>query len=624
MLEPPAQDFVQGRGLPQAWVKQNAWRVLEPNLSDGLIFLNTWAAWLADVGHPRILHYVAITALAPDPNRLLVAAAPHPGLTPLAQQFASQCFGMLPGFHRLVFEQGHVLLTLCVGDLKAMLREQRFVADSVYLSGADLPCGAPVWDHWAVKALARCCHRGTSMTIDRVPPKLLGTLNHNGFELRPLAVADKWQGHYNPRWEPKAKHTHFSHPSLAPTTCAVIGAGLAGASVAAALARRGWQVQVLDAADTPAAGASGLPVGLMVPHVSADDSPRSRLSRSGMRMTLNQACTLLTQGQDWSGTGVLQRPADGYSPGLPLNWPAEGLDWSRPATSMLTNAAWGAGLPSSTPALWHDKAAWIKPAKLVQAWLAQPGVQFEGGASVASIQREGDGWMLCDATNKILARARLVVVAAAAGSSELLNQLAALTSTPSPTLSPTLTPGLASTVNRVPALHRIAGQMSWAMQRSTDIAALPPFPVNGRGSFTPHVPVNGGSAWFAGATFENSGQALAPSITAQHCANHERLKMLLPASAHALADQFASGSIHAWRNIRCAASDRLPVLGPLVDGAKPTLWISTGLGSRGLSLSVLCAELLAASVGAEPLPIEASLAKFLHSTRSKQPVTLIR
>ncbi len=38
-----------------------------------------------------------------------------------------------------------------------------------------------------------------------------------------------------------------------PARCAVVGAGLAGAAVARALALRGWQVTVLDRAAQPAA-----------------------------------------------------------------------------------------------------------------------------------------------------------------------------------------------------------------------------------------------------------------------------------------------------------------------------------------------------------------------------------
>jgi len=50
---------------------------------------------------------------------------------------------------------------------------------------------------------------------------------------------------------------------------------------------------VLDVHDAPAGGASGLPAGVLVPHVSPDDSLLSRLSRCGVRATLQQAGELL-------------------------------------------------------------------------------------------------------------------------------------------------------------------------------------------------------------------------------------------------------------------------------------------------------------------------------------------
>ncbi|MCC2676506.1 MAG: mnmC, partial [Ramlibacter sp.] len=65
------------------------------------------------------------------------------------------------------------------------------------------------------------------------------------------------KGIYAPAWEPKGLRPLNAIQS---GHCVVVGGGLAGASVAASLARRGWQVTVLDADAKPAAGASGLPV----------------------------------------------------------------------------------------------------------------------------------------------------------------------------------------------------------------------------------------------------------------------------------------------------------------------------------------------------------------------------
>lgn len=647
-----AQPFLQGCTLPAAWANQPAWRILETELGDGRNFLATWGAWQSDRQRPRTLHYVAVAALAPDPKTFETLAESwvqddprFAALAPLARLLAGQCFGLLPGFHRLEFEEGQVLLTLCIGELKTMLREQRFAADSVFLIGAGLNPDSPAWDHWTAKALARCCRRSTLVACGQAAPALLQALSQCGFEMRradPAGSASKviCSGIYDPRWEPKNSRDPSTCEAQLPAHCVVVGAGLAGASVAQALARRGWQVQVLDAASAPAAGASGLPVGLMVPHVSADDSPRSRLSRAGIRLMLNQARALLVQGQDWGATGVLERRLSGAG-GLPLRWPAQAAAWSQPANDLLADTLWGSGLPGPCAALWHACAAWIKPARLVQAWLAQPGVQFKGGACVAQIRREGEAWVLFDAASIELARANIVVLAAAGSTTqlldELLNHLQAHAIANASTAAANPPSGwaseLASALPQVPRLQAVSGQISWARQRPADGSVLPPYPVNGLGSLVAHVPVDdllaggggdalprgnaSGLAWFAGATYETQSCEDPPSIAAQHHANHARLQALLPACAQALADQFNDGSAQAWRNTRYAPADRLPVVGPLMDGDSPTLWISTGLGSRGLSTSVLCAELLAARLGAEPWPVEASLARHLEPRRKK-------
>ncbi|MGH8820671.1 MAG: FAD-dependent oxidoreductase, partial [Rhodoferax sp.] len=67
---------------------------------------------------------------------------------------------------------------------------------------------------------------------------------------------------------------------------------------------------------------------------------------------------------------------------------------------------------------------------------------------------------------------------------------------------------------------------------------------------------------------------------------------------------------------RCAAPDRLPLLGPT---QLPGVWICTAMGSRGLTMAVLCGELLAAQVHGEPLPIEQSLARRLSAGRFDPP-----
>lgn len=592
MTEPAhgaAQTLLHSSGLPQAWASQPTWRILDTHFNLPR-FLALWQAWQADTQRPRLLHVVALTRQPPELSELQ-AAPTSPELHRLAQELAGQWRGLLPGFHRLLLAQGQLTLTLCVGELQPLLREQHFEADTVLLD-ADVP-----WDRWSAKALARCCRRGTTLAwIGSSPgpnPAWRDVLGQSGF------VFQDGQAQYAPHWELKNSRETLRTQAAAPDTCAVIGAGLAGASVAAALARRGWRVQVFDAATMPAAGASGLPAGLVVPHVSADDSPRSRLSRAGVRLMLQEVGRLLPEGVDWALSGVLEQRLDGRA-GLPAHWPAAGSEISRPAPSFEASL-WHEGC-ATAPALWHAQAAWIKPARLVQAWLALPGVQFCGNAKVSALRKSGTSsgttWQLLDRDGQLLGNASQVVLANASDAPRLLDSLRAEL----------------SELSQLPPVHEMRGVLSAGLRQTGDEAALPPFPVNGLGALIPAVPTEDGLAWYAGATYEAAHQP--PAIAAEHhCSNLAKLHTLLPAAARTLAPAFTPEAARGWGGTRCVSADRLPLVGPLEDGAQPTLWINAAMGSRGLSFSLLCAELLAARLGAEPWPVEASLAHFLHARR---------
>ena len=606
-LEQAREVFLAGCGLPAAWHAKAQWRILETGFGLGLNFLVTWAAWKADPMRPRLLHFVSTEAYPASAEDVLRSATAHPDLSPLATQLQRQLWGLLPGFHRLVFEDGQVLLTLCIGDAKAMLRQQQFEADSVYLDGFSPQKNPDIWDVHTFKAVARCCRRGTRIASWTVARNVRDALEQCGFVVTKTQGTppkrDNLQGEYNPPWEPK-KAAYMAPPTpMQPTTCVVIGAGLTGAAIAASLARRGWQVVVLDAASAPASGASGLPAGLLVPHVSPDDSLLSRLSRSGVRMTLQQAQALLAPGVDWDHTGVLEHGVDGLPKVLPQvwaqDWSAAAADWSRTASpDQLAQC----GLPATTSALWHAQAGWIKPASLVHAWLTAPGIEWRGNAQAAQLQAAPAGWQVLNASGELLAQADLVVLAAAYDSR-----------------------ALAATVHTVPlALQPIRGQLSWGPHKAQPQAMAPSpsfsaFPVNGHGALIPAVSIAGAWAWLSGSSYERDCET--PEIKPQdHHENLARLKILLPWVAAQLEDQFNAQQVHGWAGIRCATPGRLPILGRIAtakSGAE--VWVCGGMGSRGLTFAGLCAELLAARLHGEPLPIENRLVQALALTATPTP-----
>ena len=369
----------------------------------------------------------------------------------------------------------------------------------------------------------------------------------------------------------------------------VIGAGLSGSAVAHSLAVRGWSVTVLDQASGVGSGASGLPAGLAAPHVSPDDNVLSRITRAGVQATLQRAQALLHSGTDWALSGVLEHNLAGKR-----RLPANSSDHHTAPASAAQVAA--AGLPPDSPALWHAQAGWIRPRQLVAAQLQTPGVQVRWGQQVHGIERRGAQWAVTDAQGQTLGEAPILVVASAFDSLALLRPL----------------PGFA-----VP-LNPLRGQVSYGHLTGLSEAQrqlLPPFPVNGHGSFISGVPTPEGlSGWFIGATFERNCEQ-APVREEDHAANQVRLATLLPALGQAMAGQFEPDRVQGWAGLRCTLPNRLPAVGHIDPKRLPGLCLSTGMGARGISLAVLCGELTAAWLNNEPLPLPDALAKHLAATR---------
>ena len=522
------------------WSEHNVWRWLF-TFYDAKQLEEIQKAWVLntqDSKRPKTLHLVA-------------CLSPQQG----------QEFDLDNGFHRIEAcldapqPSSQVLLTLCVGQITSTLKELEFEADVVSLDITATP-----WSRWEVQALTRCCRRGTQVWVRASPerqqtePSIWALLSQAGFvenpKTAPQTTALSPQAltyTYEPQWDIKTQRRIWRTPAKEPGHCTVIGAGLAGASVAYALARRGWQVLVLDAAPMPAAGASGLPAGLMAPQDSRDNSPRSRLIRAGIKLTNQHAKRLLIEGQDWAPSGVMR----------------------------------------ITTETWHPSGSWIRPGQLVRAWMAHPLITFQGHTHVARISRKGyRNWQLWNAQDQLIHTSSCVVLANAGGAFELAQ---------------TCTTPLA----KLPAMEQIQGVLSWGYRKAED-PNFAEYPVNGYGSLIPKFPMPDGCAWITGATYEPFGNKL--ELHQHHLQNLERLRQLQPRTAQALAESFEQHHVQHWVGTRCVNPKRLPCVGPLEASG---LWIHAALGSRGLSLSALGAELLASRIGAEPWPLPKDLAQQL-------------
>lgn len=250
----------------------------------------------------------------------------------------------------------------------------------------------------------------------------------------------------------------------------------------------------------------------------------------------------------------------------------EGVDWQ---PSGVMSRKYG------EPEQWHADAGWIKPAALVKTCLSQANITWRGNCEVKRLAREGELWTLLGSDEQVIAHADMVVVAASNQSAELLNTIPAM-------------PKLNFQAVRGQVTHGDLNQF----QAST-------YPINGGGSY-----IETDTEWLMGATYDRDNLSLDPSIRDQ-VDNFERLENLVPDIARRLKPTFERGLVKNWVGVRCATTDRLPVVGELTQG----LWVCTAMASRGLTFAPLCAELLAAQCQGEVLPLKPRLVRALSVQR---------
>ncbi|MGM9428584.1 FAD-dependent oxidoreductase [Hydrogenophaga sp. MI9] len=350
----------------------------------------------------------------------------------------------------------------------------------------------------------------------------------------------------------------------------VLGAGLAGAACCATLARRGWTVRLLDAASEAAQGASGLPVGMLSPHVTRSPTPLSRLCALGVADARGQLERLVPQGAGWQPTEVDNL---GHDPG-------------------------------------RKPAALVRPSALVHAWLAEAQglgrLQTGWSAEVHRLERRDQRWWALDAEGGVVGDAPVVVVASAYGAHALLEGLFSA--------DPTALP-----------LRPVQGQLSLAALVGEPLALRP---VRNNGVFVPsyedrELPPRWPSrVWAMGSTYERGSQDVTVRSEA-HERNAASLEQMHPVAAAHLRQCAARGELQGWAQVRCASLDRVPMVGavpdqpalleqmrsaghrrgriPLADAPRlPGLFMVSALGSRGLTLAHWCADWLAARMSGEP------------------------
>lgn len=608
--------FIVHNRLPErfaAWQETRPFVIGETGFGTGLNMLCAWQCFERHAPSGARLHLVSTEKYPLTRSDLKRALAAWPDLATYASKLAEQWPEPVSGVHRLVLDT-RVTLDLHFGDSAERLSRLDGLVDAWFLDGFAPAKNPQMWQSCLFDAMAAKSRPGATFATFTCAGFVRRGLKAAGFDWEKVSgygrKREMLRGQIDspPHDDSRADSPWFIPPSAQPTEhVAVIGAGLAGCSIAEALARRGVKVTLLDR-QAPGAGASGNRQGALYVKLAAETNLHSRFYLAGLLYThrwlkyLDPARTL------WRDCGVLQLA---HSAKEALR--QERFLTNHPLPSSVVEAlsaeaaSQRAGVELKKGGLDYPLAGWVRPGQLCQLLARTSGVSFFQ-AEVSGISRLPHGWELSLSDGETL-NADQVVVA---------NAYQALRFAPLAWLPMQVIRGQVSETEvpeGTPSLKRVVCASGYA-----------PPALDGVQSF--------------GATF-SPGDSACELRENDHAANLDELTAMLPGyvdELHKAGIDLRPLHLTGRVGFRAASPDKSPYAGPVADAAAwrrdyaslgknarhvpvkaghhhPGLWVSAAHGSRGLASAPLCAEVIASRICDEPLPLERELVEHLHPGR---------
>ncbi len=627
-LEETGYVFLQHNQLPQRWQAlkpDQAFVIAETGFGTGLNFLTCWQSWNQQPASTARLHFISVERYPLTTAQLTRALALWPQLAELAEQLLQQYPIIANGIHRLRFDHDRISLTLIFDDACHGLKNLNGQhVDAWFLDGFSPEKNPQMWTQALFSEIACSSAADATFSTFTAASSVRRALQSSGFtverargfgkkrEMLYGLVHNKQATETLPTQQPNGLSTQlwFDRPISSRSDpnipICVIGAGLAGASTAFALAQRGCKVELFERGSEPGCGASGNPQGVLYAKLPAVPTLHSRTHLSGYLYSLRILQQQLTAGQQWSPCGVLQLALDDKQQAKNDALLSQG---HYPNNLVLgvnpQQASQLAGYPLTQGGLFYPGAGWVSPAKLCQQLLEHPNIVCHFNQPVDSIEYQPaqQRWTLLNTQRQQIATATILVVANAHEAKQF-PQLAQLP------LKPIRGQTTSVAANSIPELKTV---------------------LCGNGYI---APANNQRFCF-GASFDlhNHDSNISPS---DHRHNLELVEQVCPPLASQLEPQLpaAQGRV----GFRCAASDYLPIVGavpdhdefisayaPLGKDAKAVidtppshlrgLFVNLGHGSKGLITAPLAGELLADLILGEPLAVEHKLAQALNPAR---------
>lgn len=574
----------------------NRWKAIDPGHSasftiaeikfgTGLNFLLAWYYWLQHAPATARLHFICCETNPLNRHDLSLILALWPKVAREAGIFLLDYPVLTPGFHHLVFEEGRINLTFMLGDSSLCFRQLLHCGDvslekslrynhvDAWLVKAEIP------DDELFKSVAMLSKVGTTLTGYTDSASLRTKLAEAGFETdnghARFIKAVKNTKIRNTPW-----HCHVAN-GVTSKHAIVIGAGLAGCLTAHSLARRGWEILLVDSAADVAKGASGNNQAVLYPKLSAFDSPLTAYMLSAYLYASRFYSKIDALHPIGELSGVLELACNPRQTDIHLRM----LEWLAiyPELGKRVSASEASGISGITQqhgGLYLPLSGWLDSSAICQFLIQTPGIHLITNHHVDKLDYEQGSWSIGGGY-----RSKTIVIA----SGFQANQFQQTAHLP---------------------IQAVAGLLTRI--RSNEKTEQLKIPLCGDGHI---LPAREG-AHILGATYHQDTEY----IKNRQKDDEENLAKLESINNKQL---FSHDVIGNWSGTRGAVSDYLPLVGPVpnreafeqtfkmlaTDSRRwlphagdyyPGMYVCAGFGSRGLTSAPLSAEWLATIINKDP------------------------
>ena len=619
-LEETRYVFLGGNRLNERFAthERSLFVVGESGFGTGLNFLTLWQAFEDFCKNQpqatlKRLHFISFEKFPLTVKDLHAAHAHWPELADFAQQLQQQWPLPIAGCHRILLAEGRITLDLWFGDINELIPQLDDTlnnqVDAWFLDGFAPSKNPDMWTPQLFNAMAKFARTGST----------LATFTCAGFVRRGLIDAGfamtKTKGFGRKREmlvgvmeraiETPARTPWYARPSSQAKEVAIIGGGVASALLSLALLRRGWQVTLYCEDATPALGASGNRQGALYPLLNTHSATLTNFFSAAFTFARRVYDSLPVE-FDHAWCGVTQLGWDEKSQHridqmLSLEFPdalVHAVD-AETATKLC-------GLETGHGGATYPLGGWLCPAQLTAGALALAeslGLETHCQHRVEGLTQTPDGWDLSIAEHETKRHAAVV----------LANGFKVSKFSQTEKLPFSAVGGQVSHIPTSPSLSKLLQVLCYD------------------GYLTPQNPNN--QQHCIGASYHRGVEDMHYNEEDQ-LHNRQRLLNCLPDMEWPR--EVDVSATEARCGVRCATRDHMPLVGsvPRYDDTLETyatlvenhdnaetapvyenLFMLAALGSRGLCSAPLAAEILAAQMSDEPVPMDAETLAALNPNR---------